>query len=129
MNDFLDEPVASIARHDVVTGGRSDTIRMLATKMHDARCSALLVEQRNGDQAIVTERDIVSALAAGADPDVEWAVDVMTRVVHSIPPSATIAEAVELMNVAEIRHVMLDDGEGSLGMVSLRDLLAPLIER
>ncbi len=129
MTDFLDEPVASIARHQVVTGGRSDTIRMLATKMRDAACSALLVEQRNGDQAIVTERDIVSALADGADPDVEWAVDVMTRAVHSVPPTATIAEAVELMNVAEIRHVMLDDGEGSLGMVSLRDLLAPLIER
>ena len=122
----LDQPARSIARSELVIGERNDTLRTLAYRMHEANCSALLVAN-DDSYAIVTERDIVDSLASGASPDEEWAVDVMTRDVQSVQGSATIADVAELMQVAGIRHVLVDLDDGAVGVVSVRDLLEPLL--
>ncbi|MDH3752925.1 MAG: CBS domain-containing protein [Acidimicrobiia bacterium] len=119
----LDEPVRSIAAHDPAMATGSDTLRMVAQKMLDADCSALLVERRTGELAIVTERDVVHALATGADPDSEWATDVMTREVLDVAPDSSIADVAELMQQARIRHVLVRSDAGALAIVSIRDLL------
>lgn len=125
----LDRPVREIACHDVRTAKRSDTLRTMARLMADAHCGALVVPQRSGEPAIVTERDLVMALAADADPDGEWAVDVMTREVQTVSPDTSIADVAELMQMAGFRHVLVVDEEaGPMSIVSIRDLLDPVLE-
>lgn len=127
--DILDDPVRSIATHGVITGRRADTLRGLASSMVENGVSALVIEERTGELAIVTERDIVAALANGADADTDWAVDVMTRDVLHVEPDATIADVAELMLRANIRHVLVRTDGDTPAVVSIRDLLDPLLQR
>lgn len=128
-SDVLDEPVRSIATHGLVKGRRADTLRGLASGMIEHGVSALVIEERGGNLAIVTEHDIVAALADGAGADTEWAVDVMTRDILQVEPDASIADAAELMLRANIRHVLVRGDDGTPAVVSIRDLLDPLLQR
>lgn len=129
MTNPLDEPVRSIANHDVISAARADTLRDLAKKMADSRVSALLVEQRTGDLAIVTEHDIVTALANSSDPDADWAVDVMSRDLIEVTPETSIADVAELMQQAGIRHILVRGAGDAPAIVSIRDLLEPILQQ
>ena len=89
----------------------------------------MVVKDRDGGHHVVTERDIVRALSEGADPDKEWAVDVMSVDLRSLGPDHTIAEAAALMQDAVIRHVVVSDPADPdvVAMVSIRDLLEPFL--
>ncbi len=129
MTNPLDEPIRSIAAHDGVAGKRAATLRGLSKRMTDNGVSALFVEQRSGEAAIVTEHDIVAALANGADPDSDWAVDVMSREIIEVTPDVSIADVAELMQQAHIRHVLVRGGGDELAIVSIRDLLDPILQQ
>jgi len=76
---------------------------------------------------ILSERDIVRALAEGADPDEERAGNVDTLDVVTIDPSAPIDTALNEMLDSEIRHLpILRDGT-VVGVISLRDALRALL--
>jgi CBS domain-containing protein len=94
--------------------------------MQDNSCSALVVTKHDGLHAVVTERDIIRALANGSDPDDDWAVDVMSTDLRTLSPDAPILDAAKLMLDAVVRHVVIEEGE-QLSVVSVRDLLAPFI--
>lgn len=107
----------------------SASLREVAQMMTDSRCSAVVISGRDDELHVVTERDIVTSIASGADPDSEWAVDVMSVEVRSLPPDATVADAARLMEEAIIRHVVVRDPDrpDEYAMVSIRDLLDPLL--
>jgi CBS domain-containing protein len=73
---------------------------------------------------VLSERDIVAALAEGADPDRDRARDFMTPDIASVAPTATILEARERMVENVIRHLLVSKGETTMGLVSMRDILA-----
>ena len=71
---------------------------------------------------MVSERDIVRALAAGADPDEERVASVMSRRPRYLTLGDDVASAVDVMLAAGIRHLpVVDDGE-LVGIVSIRDV-------
>lgn len=107
----------------------SASLREVADLMMSATCSAVVVSGRDGQLHVVTERDIVRAIASGADPDSEWAVDVMSTDLRSLPPDATVRDAAQLMQDAVIRHVVVRDpgSPDEFSMVSIRDLLEPFL--
>lgn len=75
------------------------------------------------------QADIVRALAEGAEPDDALAADVMTRTVLSTSLDEPILSVAELMADAHIRHaVLVDDGGDVVGIVSMRDVLRPLLD-
>ena len=119
------DPLRSVTAFDPETIPRSATLTEAAAKMRDLNCSALLAERRAGGPAVITERDIVEAVADGGASD--WVTDVMTREVIIVDADMTIADAAQYMLDAGIRHLVVD-AEGRLGIVSVRDLLEPLIE-
>jgi CBS domain-containing protein len=97
--------------------------------MTAAGCSALLVDLRDGSHGIVTERDIVRGLADGADADTVWATDVLTRDLLEIDAEDSIGDAAELMMEAGVRHLaVVDSDDGRVGIVSMRDLINPLLD-
>ena len=53
------------------------TLREVAVVLHNCRvAAALVVDGDRGLTGLVSEHDIVAALADGADPDLVWAADV-----------------------------------------------------
>ncbi len=123
------DTLASIARSRPTMARGSSSIREVAELMMSKTCSAVVVTGRDGRHHVVTERDIVRAVANGADPDAEWAVDVMSLELRTLSPDDTVLDAARLMLDAVIRHVVVTDPEDpdTLAMVSIRDLLAPFI--
>jgi CBS domain-containing protein len=76
---------------------------------------------------VISERDIVWALAQGADPDEIWAGDVMTRDLVTVEASTPIPAAAAAMRDQHVRHLLVLDGP-SPGVVSLRDLIEFLVD-
>ena len=81
---------------------------------------------------IVTERDLLRAVAAGGDLDRTVVGDVMTADLYTVVPETPIYEAARQMAARWIRHLPVmapapAGGSGTVvGVVSLRDLVAIL---
>jgi CBS domain-containing protein len=125
----LMDPSGSIVTGDPVTIEPTASLRAAARQLGDEWVGALLVQDHRGILGIVSERDVVRAMADGDDPDATRVDHVMTDDVASIAEGQPIAEAAEAMADNEIRHlVVLDDEEQPAGIISLRDIIAVLLE-
>ncbi|HEC10282.1 MAG TPA: CBS domain-containing protein [Acidimicrobiales bacterium] len=123
-----DDPVRAVTAFDVLTAESDSTVRELATFMTDHDCGILLIDQGERDPAVVSERDLIRAMALGSELDKVWASDIMTPDVLTVAADTPIAEAAAMMQAANIRHLVVEDGDsGRLGVVSIRDVLGPLL--
>lgn len=123
------DPVRSVTAFDPEMITPRSTVAEAAQRMREANCGALLIDQRDGQLGVITERDIVWALAGHGAEAGDWVTDVMTRDVITVTAEMTIADAAQVMIDAGIRHLVIDDAEhGRRGVVSVRDLLEPLVE-
>jgi len=122
-----DDPVRSIMVRPVVEVGGHSTLRQVTRQMSDAGVGAVLVVRAGTAAGILSERDVVRALAEGADPDEVWAADVMTEPVMWVMPDDAISSVAELMELGGVRHVPVREGGRAVGMVSVRDVLDVLV--
>jgi CBS domain-containing protein len=79
----------------------------------------------DGDElvGIITERDVMKAVAQQKDVDTTPVSDVMTRDVLTIAPDTTAHEAARHMASRWIRHLPIVEGGRVVGIVSQRDLV------
>jgi CBS domain-containing protein len=109
------------------------TVRDIAEALDRGQIGAVLVRSdTDADLAagIVSERDVLRAVADGVDLDSERADDVMTLDLSTIDPSASVLEAARMMLEGEVRHLPVRNTEGVVtGIISMRDVLAALLER
>lgn len=106
-----------------VTIPRDASIADAVVAMRSAEVSALLVEEGG----ILTERDIARALGAGVPVD-ELVERVATPHPLVVPASMGVIEACALMLNEQVRHLVLEFDDGRLGVVSLRDVAAVLLQ-
>lgn len=103
-------------------------LRTAARRLTADVIGVLLVEDRRGLLGILSERDIVRALADGADPDVERVRDVMTDDLATLDADDTVMDAALVMATQEIRHVIVVEDQQVIGVASVRDVLAVVSE-
>ena len=100
------------------------SVREVACVMREANVSSVLVGERD---AIATERDLATALAAGLGPG-----DPITAVVSAnpirVPGETSVVDAAALMLNQEIRHLVVDLGDGEVAVLSFRELMAVLLQ-
>jgi signal-transduction protein with cAMP-binding, CBS, and nucleotidyltransferase domain len=116
-------PVAHLMRGAPPFVDPEDTLRAAAQAMAGQKTGAAILLGPDGPTSIVTEQDIVRALANSADPDTFWVADVASRDLVAIDPETTVVEAVELMAKAHIRHVPVKSHGEVMGMVVAEDIL------
>jgi predicted transcriptional regulator len=105
----------------------NDTLRRVAQTFIEESIGAALVRGPHGAIGLVSERDIVRALADGANPDRMRAEEVMTEDLITVGPNDDVIDAVHRMLDAEIRHLpVVEDGVAG-GMISARDALQMLV--
>jgi CBS domain-containing protein len=88
-----------------------------------AGVGALVVGDGDGAAGIVSERDIVGALAERRDPARTRASDIANTTLVWCDAEASVAEVAEKMMECYVRHVLVEDGGRLVGIVSARDLL------
>jgi CBS domain-containing protein len=108
----------------VLTVGPEHTLRQAAQLMTARRVgSAIVVDPDGAGIGIITERDVLYAIGAGLDPDVERTGAHVTMDVVYAGPDWTIADAAAAMVRGGFRHLVVLDGDEVLGVISVRDVL------
>ncbi len=90
--------------------------------MAERGVGAVVVLEGESIAAILTERDVMKAVAAGSDgsaPVTEW----MTRHPDTIEPHDTTDHAASLMIHGGFRHLPVLESGKVVGIVSIRDLM------
>jgi CBS domain-containing protein len=118
------DPVMKLIARTPVFVALDATLRDAARILTEESIGALLVHGAHGPAGVLSERDIVAALAEGAEPGRDRVRDYMTPDLESVPATATIAEAEECMLANEIRHLVVTKDGKTLGLISIRDVLA-----
>jgi len=113
--------VADLMVKDVLTVEPSDTIGEAAEKMHAANVGAIVVvEDYARVVGIVTERDLLRAVAQRARPAEARVRQWMTMDPVTIEPETTIEDAARIMFDHNFRHLPVVENGRALGIVSLR---------
>ena len=105
-----------------VTESRADSLRAAAAQMWRQQTGSLLVTEGGRLAGIITERDVLRAVALGGDPDRSSVDDFMTAEVFTVHPDTQLQEAAREMAARWIRHLAVVDGDQIMGVVSMRDV-------
>lgn len=120
--------VGSIYRPWVVASDGDERLAAAAVRMQDEQVGSLVVLEHGRFAGILTERDLVRALAEGADPEVATVADYMTAAPAAVTADATVGEVAATMFELECRYLpVVGSGGAVLGMVSIRDLLGTAV--
>jgi len=114
--------VSEIMTEAAVLDQADDTLVEAARKMWKQQTGSLLVMDGDDLVGILTERDILKAVAAGARLDEVRISEVMTKDIITVGPQTTLREAAKIMADRWIRHLPVVDGGKLVGIVSQRDL-------
>jgi signal-transduction protein with cAMP-binding, CBS, and nucleotidyltransferase domain len=115
-----------VAIGHLLTVDPQSSLRRAAKVMSQRGVGAAVVIENEGVAGIVTERDILHAIADDKVMDDTTVGDVMTRDVVSGAPGWDLFEAVDTMTKGGFRHLLVMEMDDPVGIVSLRDLMEHL---
>jgi predicted transcriptional regulator len=115
--------IGDLATGLIVAVGPADSLRAAARTMVHAGVGSAVVLSDDALAGIVTERDVLRAVASATDLDRTPTGDVMTREVVTVAPDWEVYEAAAEMAARRIRHLVITDGDRVVGVVSVRDVL------
>ena len=98
-------------------------IRDAAKLMSRSDIGNVIVEEGGLIRGIVTDRDIaIRVVAEGGDPATTTVSQIMTPFPATIPPTASVHEAVQLMREHDVRRLPVVEAGRPIGVVALADL-------
>jgi len=119
--------VADVMTRDVVSVEAGATLTAAAQQMNARRVGAALVFDGELIAGIVSERDVLRAVAEGRIEGSTVA-DWMTRHPETIEPADSTSTAATLMIHGGFRHLPVVDGGSVVGIVSIRDLMKVVLD-
>ena len=119
--DRLVPTVGEIMTQDVLGLEPATSLVDAARRMHERRVGAVVVTEGDRLVGIVTERDVLRAVATGS---IDGSVgDAMTHGPDTIGPEEGAGHAAALMIHGGFRHLPVVDSGDVVGMLSIRDLV------
>jgi CBS domain-containing protein len=121
--------VADVMKCEVLTVAPEDTIGEAAAKMTEADVGAVVVSDFGKLIGILTERDIMRAVAMRTHSSVTRVREWMTADPVTAPSTMEADEAARTMLEHGFRHLPIIDDGRPVGMISLRDFARAVVER
>jgi CBS domain-containing protein len=118
--------VSEIMTSAAVVDQSDDTLAEAARKMWKQQTGSLLVTDGDDLIGIVTERDVLKAVATGVKLEETRIAEVMTKDVVTVGPGTSLREAAKIMADRWIRHLPVVDSGKLVGVISQRDLAGVL---
>ena len=104
-----------------------DGLKQVAERMVSRDVGAALVTEGEKLVGIVTERDVLRAVARGIDESTRIA-SLMTPNPETMEPDESTQHAAVLMIHGGFRHLPIVEGDEVVGMLSIRDLMRIVLE-
>lgn len=121
--------IASKIVRKVVTIDENHSVVDAATLMAEEFVGSALITRSSKITGIFTERDLMMRVVGKKrDPEKAKIKDVMTQDMVTVSPTDTANHCLNLMKEHRCRHLLVFDGEEFIGIVSLRDMVALLME-
>jgi CBS domain-containing protein len=118
--------VSEIMTNAAVIDASDDTLAEAARKMWKQQTGSLLVVDGEELVGIITERDVLKAVATGVPLEDTRISEVMTKDVTTVGPGTSLREAAKIMADLWIRHLPVLDSGKLVGVLSQRDLAGVL---
>src|ERR1700740_2680465 len=108
----------------VLTIGPRHTLRDAAAAMRRRNVGAAVVLDPDAPgPGVITERDILNAIAAGDDPDQELVSDHLTGDLTFASPDWSLEQAAAAMVRGKFRHLVVFERGELAGILSMRDIV------
>jgi len=119
--------VHDVMSRNILTVEPTMPLSEAATRMNDRGVGAALVLSGDHVSGILTERDILRAVATGEVEGTHVAAW-MTRDPETIDAGDSTGHAAAIMIHGGFRHLPVLDGEAAVGIVSIRDLMKVVVD-
>jgi CBS domain-containing protein len=108
----------------VLTIGPGHTLREAAAAMCERHVgAAVVVDPEAQGPGVITERDILTSVGAGQDPEQERVADHLTARLTFAAPDWSLEQAAAAMVRGGFRHLVVVDGAELAGILSMRDIV------
>jgi CBS domain-containing protein len=108
----------------VLTIGPTHTLRDAARQMSARKIGAAVVmDPERAQPGIITERDVLDAVGAGLDLDVEQVGAHLTEDIVAASPDWSLDDAASAMVAGGFRHLVVCAGSDVVGILSVRDVV------
>ena len=109
---------------EVLVIGPGHTLREASRMMAGRGVGAAVVSDPDSQgTGIITERDVLRALADGEDPDQDTVAEHLTSELVFASPDWTLEQAAEAMMRGRFRHLVVLSGNEVAGVLSVRDIV------
>lgn len=115
--------VKDVMNKNVVVAKSDATIREAAKVMNKFRIGSLIVLKEEAIAGIVTERNVLIAVASGKDTDSTAIEEIMTKKVVTVDPDQTVEAAVDLMIQNKIKKLPVVEDNKLKGIITASDIV------
>ena len=119
--------VADVMSRKLLTVEPTTNLSEAAQKMTERGVGAALVLSGDHVSGILTERDVLRAVATGSVEGTHVAAW-MTRDPETVDVSESLGQAAAVMIHGGFRHLPVLDGDAAVGIVSIRDLMRVVVD-
>lgn len=124
-----DRSIAALVSDQIVRVDPSMSLRAAATRLRIDDVGVAVVGDLADVEGVISERDIVRAVALDDDLDETTVASLDSRDLIWATTDSTVAEVAEEMMTRYVRHVLIgDDGGQLVGIVSMRDILTAYLD-
>src|SRR5579864_316588 len=119
--------VGEVMTHALLTADSTTPLAQAAERMSDRGVGAILVLTGDSVAGILTERDVLRAVATGGVEGTNVA-SWMTRDPETVDVAESTGQAAAVMIHGGFRHLPVTDGGKPVGIVSIRDLMRVVVD-
>ena len=121
--DSLPLKVRDVMVREVITVDENSTVKEAVDVMNEFQIGSLIVLEKGRAMGIVTERDFLRRVLAGAKDVLNTKVkEIMTTPLVVVEPSMDLEDAVKLMFQSKIKKLAVVDANKLVGIVTLTDI-------
>ncbi|MCC5948948.1 MAG: CBS domain-containing protein [Nitriliruptoraceae bacterium] len=125
----LEDPIGRLIGAPVATIRPTDTLQAAAEALAADHVGLLVVVSPRGVHGVLSERDVVSAVVDGVELDQTRVSDYASSELVMAEESDTVLDAAAAMATAEVRHLAVANQGVVTGVISIRDVLAVVLEQ
>jgi CBS domain-containing protein len=115
--------VRDVMRKNVVVAKPSVTIREASKVMGDMHIGSLVVREEDDIIGILTERDVLLAVAKGVNPENVLIEEIMSKKVVTVESGKKLEDAVDLMMKHKIKKLPVIEGKKLVGIITASDIV------